>query len=331
VDPPVIYAGTSLGPIRSDDGGRTFAPIHDGYRGLSVNDLAIDAAGRLLLATFNSVGVFRSAGPGVYQMIGDTLPRAIATSLAAVAAAPDDPEFYVVGGGTGGPSGVFRTTDGGSSWTRAIIPGDPTFFLRMRIAFAPTDSSRVYMVSPSETNGLFRSNDAAKSFDRVAIQPLSSIAVHPRNPDVLYVGNSFGGLFKSTDGGLSLRLIASAPISFIAVDPQSPEVIYAGSGGSVLRSFDGGQSFSQAAQGLVGDRVLGLGIVPTQPRRLFVWMHAGGLFRSDDGSDSWAPVETEEALRRSTGASGQTALVIDPSDPERVYLGNASVLQFVNQ
>jgi photosystem II stability/assembly factor-like uncharacterized protein len=201
----------------------------------------------------------------------------------------------------------------------------------MRIAFAPTDSSRVYMVSPSETNGLFRSNDAAKSFDRVAIQPLSSIAVHPRNPDVLYVGNSFGGLFKSTDGGLSLRLIASAPISFIAVDPQSPEVIYAGSGGSVLRSFDGGQSFSQAGQGLVGDRVLGLGIVPTQPRRLFVWMHAGGLFRSDDGSDSWAPVETEEALRRSTGASGQTALVIDPSDPERVYLGNASVLQFVNQ
>ena len=74
-----------------------------------------------------------------------------------------------------------------------------------------------------------------------------------------------------------------------------------------------------------------LAIVPTQPRRLFVWMHAGGLFRSDDGSDSWAPVETEEALRRSTGASGQTALVIDPSDPERVYLGNASVLQFVNQ
>src|SRR5262249_37572236 len=64
-DPVVIYAGTSLGPIRSDDGGSTFVPIHDGYRGVSVNALAIDAAGRLLLSTVNSIGVFRSAEPGV--------------------------------------------------------------------------------------------------------------------------------------------------------------------------------------------------------------------------------------------------------------------------
>jgi hypothetical protein len=60
-------------------------------------------------------------------------------------------------------------------------------------------------------------------------------------------------------------------------------------------------------------------------------MHAGGLFRSNDGADSWAAVDTGETLRRSTGASGQTALAIDQSDPENVYLGNASVLQFVNQ
>jgi len=77
--------------------------------------------------------------------------------------------------------------------------------------------------------------------------------------------------------------------------------------------------------------VIGLGIVPTQPRRLFVWMHAGGLFRSNDGADSWSAAETEEALRRSTTAFGQSTLAIDPSDPERVYLGHASVLQYVNQ
>ncbi len=332
-DPPVIYAGTSLGPIRSDDGGSTFAPIHDGYRGSSVNDLAIDAAGRLLIASFNSVGVFRSAGPGVYQTIGDSLPRGIATSIAAVAAAPDDPELYVVGGGTSGPSGVFLTTDGGGSWTQAIIPGDPSFYIRMRIAFAPSDSSRVYLVSPSGTTGLFRSSDAGRSFDRVATQALSAIAVDPRDPDVLYVGNRLGaaGLFKSTDGGLTLRLVASASISSIALDPHHPDVIYAGSVGTVLRSVDGGQSFRQTGQGLIGDGVIGLGVVSTQPSRLFASMHAGGLFRSNDGADSWAPVETGEALRRSTAIAGQTALVIDPSDPERVYLGNASVLQFVNQ
>lgn len=77
--------------------------------------------------------------------------------------------------------------------------------------------------------------------------------------------------------------------------------------------------------------MIGLGLVPTQPRRLFVWMHAGGLFRSIDGADSWSPVETGEARRRSTTLSGQSTLVIDPSNPERVFLGHASVLQFVNQ
>jgi len=77
--------------------------------------------------------------------------------------------------------------------------------------------------------------------------------------------------------------------------------------------------------------VLGLGIVPSQPTRLFVWMHAGGLFRSNDGAGSWVVVDTGETLRRSTDVSGQTALAIDGSEPENVYLGHASVLQFVNQ
>src|SRR5712692_3060497 len=100
-DPPVVYAGTSRGPVRSDDGGETFASIHAGYRGTQVNDVAIDAKGRLLVATINSVGAFRSTGPGVYQIIGATLPRDIATSLSTVAASPDDPELYLVTGSTG--------------------------------------------------------------------------------------------------------------------------------------------------------------------------------------------------------------------------------------
>ncbi len=241
-------------------------------------------------------------------MIGDTLPREIATYLTAVAAAPDDPELYLVGGGLVSPSGVFRTTDGGGSWTRAIIPGDPTFYTHMRIAFAPSDSRRVYMVSGTLTTGLFRSNDAGESFDQLAFQTLSSIAVDPREPDVLYLGNAFGtgGLFKSIDGGLTLRLIASGAVAAVVLDPQRPDIIYAAMGRTVQRSVDGGQSFIQTGQGL------------------------NGLFRSDDGSDSWTPVETEEAFRRSAASSGQATLVIDRSDPERVYLGNSSVLQFGN-
>jgi len=334
-DPLVIYAGTSLGPIRSDDGGSTFVPVHDGYRGVSVNAMAIDAAGRLLLSTINTTGVFRSAEPGVYETISDTLRRDIATRLSAVAAARDDPDLYVVGGGNSAPdnSGVFRTTDGGLSWTQAKIAGEPSFYTVMAIAFAPNDSQRVYVVSGLGTSGLFRSDDAGDSFTRMATQPLTSIAVDRSDPDVLYVGSYTTpvGLFKSTDGGVTLRLVSSEAISSIAVDPERPEIIYTGLYfGSVLRSVDGGQTFHPAGQGLVGNRAVALGIVTAQPTRLFVWMYAGGLFQSSDRGDSWIAVDTEETRRRSS-ASPRTALAIDQRDPEHVYLGSGSVLQFVDK
>ena len=121
--------------------------------------------------------------------------------------------------------------------------------------------------------------------------------------------------------------------SSIALDPERPNVIYAGlrQFGRVIRSLDGGQTFAPAEVGLSGDRVLGLGVDPGQPMRLFVWMHAGGLFRSEDGADSWTAVETEETLRRSTAQAGQTELVISARGGQtRVYMGNASVLEFIN-
>ncbi len=90
-------------------------------------------------------------------------------------------------------------------------------------------------------------------------------------------------------------------------------------------------TFVPADVGLTGDRVLGLAVDPGQPMRLFVWMRAGGLFRSDDGADSWIALDTGEALRRSTVQYGLTGLAIDPRDPERIYMGNGSVLQFINQ
>jgi len=332
MNPPVLYAGTSLGPFRSDDGGDTFAPIHHGYRGTQVNDLAIDAEGRLLVATINTVGLFRSISPGVYQIISDTLPRDAAAALSAVAAAPNDPEFYVVAA-FGDSHGIFRTTDGGGSWTRASVPG---VFAgqRARIVFAPSDARRVYAVMPnSPTPGLYRSTDGAQSFERLSPNlPLGSIAVDPRDPDVLYVGTWTGGLglFKSIDGGDTLQSLGqSGDFSAIAIDPQRPQIIYAGKRfGTVLRSLDGGATFTAADQGLTGDRVLGLGVDPGRPTRLFVWMHAGGLFRSDDGADRWTAVfDIGETSRRSTAQAGSTSLAIDPSGPEHVYVGNGSVLQ----
>jgi photosystem II stability/assembly factor-like uncharacterized protein len=332
-DRAVVYAGTALGPFRSDDDGQTFVRIRNGYRGTQVNDLAVDAAGRLLVATINSAGVFRSSSTGIYQILSGTLSGQVNTSLTGIAAAPDDAEVCVVGayGSRPGEGGIFRTTDGGGSWTRAAIPGDPLFGF-LRIAFAPSDSSRVY-VAATYPGGLYRSNDGGLSFTRLSFAGLGAIAVDTHDPNLLYVGSSSdaGALFKSTDGGVTLQQLgASGNFVALALDPQRPQVIYAGRRvGGPIRSLDGGQTFELFVQGLAGDGVLGLGVDPLagQPARIFVWMRAGGLFRSDDGADTWTAVDVGETLRRSTAQTGQTALTIQSGSPERVYVGNGSVLQ----
>jgi photosystem II stability/assembly factor-like uncharacterized protein len=335
-EPPIVFVGTSLGPFKSTDGGDTFVDIRHGYRGTQVQDLAIDADGRLLIATYNTVGVFRSNEAGAYDIIGDTLPRGTATLLQAVAAAPDDPSVFIVAGADPDPTSssdaIFWTADGGASWSRADTTPDFGITSRVRIAFAPTNPNRVYLVGA----GLYRSDDRGQTFTRMSPdrQPLGTVAVDPMNADILYVGSwSLNqGLFKSTDGGSTLLPLGlSGNFIAIAIEPTQPQVIYAGRrDGAVIRSVDSGLTFTSASVGLGGDRVLGLAVDPSQPLRLFAWMHAGGLFRSEDGADSWTAVETDETLRRSAVQAGQPAMVVSPGKSTRVYVGNGSVLQFTN-
>ena len=185
---------------------------------------------------------------------------------------------------------------------------------------------RVYAVPVS--GGLLRSLDGGQTFDYQFFPLQRAIAVDPTNPDVIYASGQ--GLFKSIDGGRTFQQVAPGDFVAIAIDPKQPQTVYAASRAinAILRSLDGGQTFSSMAVG--GDRALGLGIDPLRPERVFAWMHAGGLFRSVDGGESWLAVDQDEARRRSTAQAGLTALVVAADTPARVYFGNGSVLQFVD-
>jgi len=207
---PTIYVGTSLGPYRSDDRGESFKPIHAGYRGVGVRDLAIDAAGRLLVASVVSGGVFRSTEDGAYEIIGDTLPFPFVYSLEAVAAAPDDPELYLaVVSDAFVTAHIFRTTDGGHSWSEAPVFGPPVGGF-LHPVFASSDATRVYGVMV----GVFvRSVDGGQTFESRSFPYWSGpfvnhrVAVDPTNPDVIYASGG-DGLFKSTDGGDTFQQVA---------------------------------------------------------------------------------------------------------------------------
>src|SRR5512145_587820 len=103
--------------------------------------------------------------------------------------------------------------------------------------------SRVYLMAPNQkAPGLYRSDDAGKTFALLSNLRLGTIAVDPANADRIYVGTYTDntGLFKSTDGGQTLQPLRSGDYSAIVIDSRNPQVIYAGERlGQVIRSLDG--------------------------------------------------------------------------------------------
>jgi photosystem II stability/assembly factor-like uncharacterized protein len=328
-----VYLTTLAGPFRTDDRGQTFRPLLDGFRATAVQDLAFDADGKLLVGVLHTQMVFRQTHGRTFRPIGNTpiidLKHASSADdydAASVAASPTDANVILVATSNSG-LGLFRTDDGGRSWTAPAVPESPAFYGNSRMAF-PT-SSRVYLASPTFPPGLYRSDDAGRSFAQLSSLRLGAIAVDSTDSNVLYVGTYVGsaGLFKSTDGGQTLQSLGQ-PGSFSAlhVDRGNPQLIYAGARfGQVIRSLDGGQTFAPANNGLAGAGVHGL--AQDAHGTLFVWLRAGGLFASHDGASTWHEVDTGEALRRSGVEAGRGSLVADPHHPGRVYLGNAGVIQ----
>ena len=322
-----VYVNTAGGLFRTDDRGQTFRPLQNNLRASSVQDLAFDADGKLLVAVIHTKTLFRQTRGLDFLAIGTTPAiqvNSFSNDAHTVAASPADSSVILVG--THG-QGLFRTDDGGRSWTNAAVAGSPVSFFNARMTFA--GPSRVYLASPQISPGLYRSDDAGKTFARLSNQPLGAVAVDPTNSNVLYLGDYAGeaGLFKSIDGGQTL-LNLGQPGSFtsLLVDRKNSKLIYAGERfGQVLRSRDGGRTFSPASNGLVGQGVHG--IVQDAGGTLFVWVRGGGLFASHDGASTWHPVDTDEALKRSGVEAGRGTLVADPRQPGVLYLGNAGVIR----
>lgn len=151
------------------------------------------------------------------------------------------------------------------------------------------------------------------------------IALHPRNPNILYIAtNDYiyksrdeGGTWEKISGGMSHSRVIS-----IAIDPVSPATVYAGTkGDAVYKSYDGGHRWVPLKNGL--DDVTITSVVnqlifdPGNANRLFA-ATTMGVFESVDGGETWKKrmVGMKEVLMVVT-------LAIDPARPNILYAGTS--------
>ncbi len=276
--PLTFYFGATGGGVwKSEDAGTTWSNVTDGYVGTG---------------SVGAVAVAESDPNIVYVGMGEAQIRGVASSHG---------------------DGVYRSTDGGSTWTHLGL--EPTRQIS-RIRIHPSDPDLVYIAaqgSPWKANrerGIYRSRDGGRTWLRI-----------------LYVDDQSGA-------------------SDLAMDAVNPRVLYAafwqhrrmpwkiesgGPGSGLYKSTDGGDTWERLSDGLpelMGK--VGVAASPARPQRVWTLIEAddGGLFRSDDGGKSWRLVNRDRKLR--ARAWYYTKVFADPRDAETVYVANAPLMRSID-
>ncbi len=237
------------------------------------------------------------------------------------------------GAWNGKESGLFKSTDGGTTWKK-ITNGLPTTeqgLGRIGFCIAPSDSKRMYAtVDAGREGGIYRSDDAGESWTRIQsdnrywgrASDFAEVKVDPKNADIVYSANVV--TWKSTDGGKTWNAFRGAPggddYHRIWINPNNPDIILIASDQGAIITVNGGQTFSSwynqpTAQfyHVSTDNAFPYNVYGGQQESGSV----GIVSRGNDGKITyreWHPVGVEEY--------GYVAA--DPLDPNIIYGGKIS-------
>lgn len=275
-DSNTVYAAAAGGGLwKSTDGGTAWSPITDNFPRLSSGSVAIDPNNPLTLYY----------GTGELNFNIDGYPGA----------------------------GIFKSTDGGASWTQLTLPSSGGIYYTSKIVVAPTNSNTVYLAGYFD---IYKSTDAGQTWTELKLTDgaANDIVVDPTNASVIYAsyGSAWSGdsasygIYKSTDGGTSWNWLTTGlpPTSQVsrislAIAPSNNQILYA--------AINGNKPSSTTED-------------------------TNRVFKSTDGGSSWTLLPSVASNADFGGNQGwyNNVIAVDPTAPNTVYVGGIDFWKSTN-
>jgi photosystem II stability/assembly factor-like uncharacterized protein len=289
-----------------------------------------------------------------YRLVGPSRGGRVTT----VTGVPSQPRTFYMGVASGG---LFRTTDGGTTWTPLSDGGIPLGSMGS-IAVADSDPKIIYVGTGSDGvrsnvstgRGVYKTSDGGETWQFVGLYDagqIGAVRIHPTNPDIVWVSamgdafkpNAERGIFKTIDGGKTWRktlFIANGVGAMdVELQPGNPNVVYvwmshlerkpwtiiSGSkDGGFFKSSDGGEKFTKITAGLPGELIgkANLAVTAAKPDRIYA------LIEAKPGGGFYRSDDAGQSwsLVNPQGALIQrpfyyTTLGADPTNADVVYAG----------
>jgi photosystem II stability/assembly factor-like uncharacterized protein len=299
-------------------------------------------------------GLWKSTNHGTtWTPIFDGQPTA---TFGVIAMAPSNPDVLWAGTGeqnnrqsSSWGDGVFRSTDGGKSWSHVGLEDSRAIG---RIVVDSKDPNVAYVAAlgnlwaPSEMRGVFKTMDAGRTWTHSlridAYTGAVDLIMDPHDARVLYAaaysrlrqpccfngGGPGGGIYKSSDAGATWHKLAGGlPAGDVgridvAIAQKTPGLVYAivehATAPGIYRSTDAGEHWTRMNR--LDDRpsyYSAIYVDPTNDERLYSL--ARWFYKSEDGGNTWRQMPTEPTY--DVGLKGDYhAMWIDPTDSRHFYL-----------
>jgi photosystem II stability/assembly factor-like uncharacterized protein len=226
-------------------------------------------------------------------------------------------------------SGLFRSTDGGTTWTEITTDGNKGFpkkpYGRIAVAIAPSNAKRVYAVVESPESALFVSDDGGMTWDKrdksnwMVWRPFyfANLIVDPKNSDRVF--KTDGALILSEDAGRSFAVVGGfqgthGDVHDVWIDPTNPQTIFSGDDGGMWYSYNGGSKWWKG-QNLPVSQFYHVSVDDNDPYRVY-----GGLQDNSSwvGESQYPGGITNSQWENMFNGDGFW-MFPDPADPDYLY------------